>query len=242
MNFSSRIKFTFIHFSISLVLVLISVLFVFNVWYEAPLNRALGVDHLFRILIVVDVILGPLLCYIIYNEKKKSLKFDLCIIIVLQIAAFLYGFYIISTGKPAWIVFSSNRFELVTVRNITQNNPNFKFSNIPWLQPKWVAMSGVDDPRQQSADQLLELMGKPAYYSPTRYIEIDISKLVSLNKFYDLNSLSKFNQFDDLKKVLVEYPNANAWLPLIAQEKDMVVLINKDKAEVVKIVDLRPWN
>jgi hypothetical protein len=41
-------------------------------------------------------------------------------------------------------------------------------------------------------------------------------------------------------KVLTKYPDANAWLPLKANAKDMVVLINKEKAKIVKIVDLRP--
>lgn len=43
-----------------------------------------------------------------------------------------------------------------------------------------------------------------------------------------------------VEKTLVKYPKATAFLPIKASAVDMTVLIN-DKGEVVKIVDLRPW-
>ncbi|MEG1027947.1 MAG: hypothetical protein RSE07_04585 [Oscillospiraceae bacterium] len=36
-------------------------------------------------------------------------------------------------------------------------------------------------------------------------------------------------------------PKTDAWIALSAPVQDMVVFINKEKGEVVKIVDLRPW-
>ena len=56
---------------------------------------------------------------------------------------------------------------------------------------------------------------------------------------YELND---YNDEVMVRQTLKKYPDANAWLPLKASAVDMVVLINKEKAEVVKIVDLRPWN
>ena len=37
-------------------------------------------------------------------------------------------------------------------------------------------------------------------------------------------------------------PQADAWIALSAPVQDMVVLIDKEKGEVIKIVDLRPWH
>lgn len=58
----------------------------------------------------------------------------------------------------------------------------------------------------------------------------------------DLMQLKQFNEAAQVESILAKYPTANAWLPLKANAEDMVVLVNKDTAEVVKIVDLRPWN
>ena len=51
----------------------------------------------------------------------------------------------------------------------------------------------------------------------------------------------KYNDSNIVDKVLSKYPQATAFVPLKANALDMTVLINKEKGEVVKIVDLRPW-
>ena len=56
-----------------------------------------------------------------------------------------------------------------------------------------------------------------------------------------ISLLEKYNDQQIVSTTVQKYPNADAWLGLSAPAKDMVVLINKEKGEVVKIVDLRPW-
>lgn len=60
------------------------------------------------------------------------------------------------------------------------------------------------------------------------------------NKAERLNQLYQNNDKSDVDSVINKYPSATAWLPLIAYEQDMVVLINAKTNEVVDIVDLRP--
>ena len=57
-------------------------------------------------LLAIDVILGPLLGLLVYKEGKKSLKFDLSVIILIQIAALCYGVFSIEQGRPAWLVYN----------------------------------------------------------------------------------------------------------------------------------------
>ncbi len=44
-----------------------------------------------------------------------------------------------------------------------------------------------------------------------------------------------------LKRYLPSIQKRIVFVPLKANAVDMTVLINKEKGEVVKIVDLRPW-
>ena len=44
-----------------------------------------------------------------------------------------------------------------------------------------------------------------------------------------------------MEKILAKYPQATAFLSMKANVVDMTVLIDQ-KANVVKIVDLRPWH
>ncbi|WP_392390287.1 hypothetical protein [Acinetobacter radioresistens] len=55
------------------------------------------------------------------------------------------------------------------------------------------------------------------------------------------STLKQLNNPTRVDQLLKQYPEATAWVPLKASAVDMVVLLNKEKAEVIKIVDLRPW-
>ncbi|MGG2096061.1 hypothetical protein ABFY41_00160 [Acinetobacter haemolyticus] len=78
-------------------------------------------------------------------------------------------------------------------------------------------------------------------YAPERYVPFEQESSTILKSSYNLDKLKKFNEPHKVDEILAKYPQANVWLPLNATEKNMTVLINKEKGEVVKIVDLRPW-
>ncbi len=78
-----------------------------------PLAKAVGVTSIILMLFFIDITLGPLLGLLVYKEHKKSLKFDLSIIIIIQIFALLYGICILEQGRPVWIAYNVDRFELV---------------------------------------------------------------------------------------------------------------------------------
>jgi hypothetical protein len=100
-----RIKFFLVHIITSVIIAFLLTLLVFFIWYPSPFATAVGVTHIFLMLLVIDVILGPLLGLLVYKEGKKTLKFDLSVIILIQIAALCYGVFSIEQGRPAWLVF-----------------------------------------------------------------------------------------------------------------------------------------
>ena len=85
MFLSKRTKFFLGHLGCSLLIALAIISVVFFVWFPTPLANAEGVTRIFWMLLIIDVILGPLLTLLVYKEGKKTLKMDLCIIILLQI-------------------------------------------------------------------------------------------------------------------------------------------------------------
>ena len=105
-----RLKFFLSHLSISFLIALLVIGVVFIVWYPSPLATAVGVTHIFLMLLAIDVVIGPILGLLVYKEGKKSLKFDLTVIILLQLSALFYGIYSIEQGRPVWIAFNVDRF------------------------------------------------------------------------------------------------------------------------------------
>ena len=76
---------------------------------------------------------------------------------------------------------------------------------------------------------------------PNLYLPLINQKQQIQKRAKDLNELYQYNDKQLVKGVLAQYPKANAWLPLKANAVDMVVLVNKESASIIKIVDLRPW-
>ncbi len=108
----ARIKAFLMHLAVSAVIALLAVLLVFQIWYPAPLHEALGVTDIFLLLPLVDVILGPLLTLLVFKLGKKTLIMDLAVIACLQLAALGYGLWTVAEGRPAWIVYNADRFDV----------------------------------------------------------------------------------------------------------------------------------
>src|SRR5690606_37348515 len=88
MNWKQRFSAMAVHSLFSLVLLSFALFLVFYFWYPAPLDQAMGVTNVFWIILVIDLILGPLLTFSVFNPKKKELKIDLLIIITIQFSAY----------------------------------------------------------------------------------------------------------------------------------------------------------
>lgn len=236
---SKRLKFFLGHLSISLLISFAIVVFVFFVWYPAPLAHALGVTAIFLMLLAIDVIVGPLLGFIVFKEGKKTLKMDLAIIIALQLCALSYGLFSIYQGRPAWLVFQNDHFELVRYNEVVagRNAPKN-----PWFKPEFVTVEMGQTPAQKNQYFMQEMQtGIMAAYRPERYVPIEKSKAQILAKERDLKELDKFNKENEVMNIIKQYPNAAGWLPLrVMSGIDMVVLIDA-AGSVVKVVDLRPW-
>ena len=242
---SKRIGFFLGHLSASfLIACLISILVLYS-WYPSPLATAVGVTDIFLMLLVIDVILGPLLGLLVYKEGKKTLKFDLSVIILIQIAALCYGVFSIEQGRPAWLVYNVDRFELVRkndiiLENIDQVQPQFQ--QISWTGPQFAAVKLAVSPQQRQNDMFTEVLGGISLaQQPDRYVELTQAKTQIQQRALQLLELEQYNLKIEVEKTLAKYPKADAWLPLKANAVDMVVLVNKESASIIKIVDLRPW-
>lgn len=242
---SVRVRFFLGHLAGSAIVALFAVLLVFHVWYPAPLHEALGVTRIFLMLLLVDVIVGPLLTLLVYKVGKKNLLLDLIVIACLQLAALSYGLWTVAEGRPAWIVFNVDRFDLVQMVDVDTrqlDGARQEYRSAPWFGPQWVGAANPENVEQRNALVFESLMGgsdiaqRPNLYRPLA----DLSDLVR-NKAKPLEELSSYNAAERVREILAQWPDADAWSPMMARAKSMVVLLNKERAEVVAVVALNPW-
>ena len=247
----TRITASLIHIALSLVIASIALFAIFFIWYPSPLYTALGVTGIFFILLGVDVCLGPLLTFIVFNPAKKYLWLDLCIIGIFQLAALGYGVYAIFQERPVYVVFSKDRFETINTTSIDQASQKIalaqhnELANISWFGPKWVAAT-VEENSKKAHDIMLSsvLDGGPDWPNlPELYAPLSTVKAQLLHKSKTLTVLKKLHKnTETINKQLQPYHEENVkWLPLLSKAKNMVVLIDAKTADIIETVDIDPW-
>jgi len=125
---------------------------VLGLWFPFPYRSLAGGQHLFWILIGVDVVCGPLLTAIIFNPKKsrRELLFDLTLVFVIQLMALAYGLHSISEARPVVLAFEVDRLTVVSAVQVDKKAMSASQA-LSWGGPVLV---GTRDPK--SGDEVLE--------------------------------------------------------------------------------------
>lgn len=234
-----------LHLGISSLVALGAIALVYLLWYPAPLHDAVGVTHIFILLISVDVVIGPVLSFVVYMPGKRTLKMDLTVIALLQIGALTYGLHTVAEGRPAWLVFSADRFDLVRALDLDERyadtvSPEYRFP--PLTGPRWVAAIPPQDEEARSTITLEAVFaGLDVQHRPYLYQPLEVAADVIRARALPLTQLYEFNPPERVQVVLKQWPGADAWLPLWATAESMVVLIELQSAQVIAVVDLTPW-
>jgi hypothetical protein len=250
-NWSSHLKSKFkamsIHLAVSIGIAACVLLLVFIVWYPSPLHTAIGVTQIFLIVLAVDLVIGPLLTFVVFKRDKKTLKFDLGVIALLQLAALAYGLYTVAIGRPAWVAYNVDRFDVVRAYELQEKYQTLakpEYADTPLWGPRWVAalLPTNSEARNkltvESVDGGADLAQRPNLYAPVSAAIADMQKRAQpLDK---LKALNKGNEIL-VDEILKKYPQADSFVPLKAPIQDMTVLLRKDTAEVVAVVELKPW-
>ena len=220
------------HLTISFIIAMISLWVVFGVWYPSPLDEALGVTDIFILLLGIDLIIGPLLTLLVAKQGKKTLKMDLSLIGVLQVAALGYGFYIVAQGRPVWVVYDNKRFEVVQAfEAITQQDSPSHFQ-VRIMGIEWGAV----------VDSLPADFDRNNAYAQQEFLQsYDLVAAKAAAQAIPIEVLNRFNEHAKVNELLSHYPDADGYIPVVAKEKALVVLVNKSIGERVAIVDLSPW-
>ena len=160
---SKRIHFFIKHLTLSLVITLFLLGFIFQFWYPAPLIKAVGATSIILMLFVIDIIVGPLLGLLVYKKNKKYLKFDLTTIILVQILALIYGVFTLEQGRPVWIVYNVDRFELVRKNEILGENlekAQAQFKQVSLLKPQYAMIENQKDYQKRQDDLFTEVFAR----------------------------------------------------------------------------------
>lgn len=125
------------HLLLSLLVALVSAGIVFGLWYPAPYRQMLNVGHIYLLVLVVDVVCGPLLTLIVASPKKSRRErwLDFSLIGVIQLAALAYGMHSVWVARPVALAFEVDRLVVVTANEVqTEALPKAPpgLQRLPW--------------------------------------------------------------------------------------------------------------
>ena len=193
--------------------------------------------------------IGPILTLIVYKPGKPSLKFDLSVIVVLQISALSYGMHTVFEGRPTFVVFSVDRFDVSRAYEIDPDSAkkaqlsSNQSAIVDWFGPRWVGAVRSTDRKRQQEIMWSSLKGGPDWHQlPELFVPLEQVKNQILKTAKPLQELRLLYQHDHSIDALLDWNAANVkWQPLRSNAKNMVVLIDADSAKVIRVVDINPW-
>ena len=165
-----------IHFLATLALAACAAALIFLVWFPHPFATMIGGTELFLLVVGCDLALGPLLSLVIYNSAQVPPRADhrLLVIGAVQIAALVYGVFIVAGTRPVYVAFSMDRLEVVTARDISDAELAAAqapvYGSLPLTGPRFVAIevpaAEHNDAMFRSRSPATKNIMRPRFYVP----------------------------------------------------------------------------
>jgi drug/metabolite transporter (DMT)-like permease len=115
---------TAVHLALSATAVGALLLVATTLWYPDHLFSSDGGWQGLRIVVLVDLVLGPALTFVVFRRGKPGLVTDLALIAALQVAAFAGGAWILWDERPLALVLVDGSFYSVS-------RDDFQIADVP---------------------------------------------------------------------------------------------------------------
>ncbi len=239
-----------IHLGISAMVAATIVVVMLLLWYPSPYFEAAGGSTLLMLLVGVDVVLGPLLTFIVFNPAKKSLIYDLAVIVMLQVAALAYGVNVMASARPAFVVYLRGVFDVVAANNVvTEGMAEARlpeFQSLPLTGPRLAAARIPVDPGVQLQISIESAGGGPDFTAyPRFYIPYSTAAREAAARGEPLVKLAQKSPAN--AEAVAKLVNASGksveglvFLPLRTRTGAMTIVLEKSDGAVIGVLPLVP--
>ncbi len=238
------------HLGVSATIVAIVFSLVFFSWYPGPYFAAVGTWSIIRILVSVDLVLGPLLTLIVFKPGKSLLLVDVVCIAVLQISALAYGLSVLYEERPSYTVFALDRVHILAKKDIDPESlEGFDWIRKPAIGP--VLVSARRPVTLEEQEKLLE----ETLFAGAPDIERRPSLWVPLPE--DIDALRrKAHPLDDIRRAgqreaaLVDRAihglgideDRLGFLPMLSAKNTATGIFDLETGSLVAAIDVNGWN
>lgn len=244
---ASRLRAAGIHFALSIGVAALAAGLVFALWYRTPFREISGGRELFLIVIAVDVVVGPLITFAVFDLRKARTELvrDLTVVGLLQVAALAYGLHTVAQARPVVVALEGDRLRVVRAIDLADTDLTRApagLRDLSWVGPRFVST------RQPRNDEKLEaidrgLQGEDIGMRPDFWLPVDQTRIGLRNAAKPLAALAIRNpaRRADLERSATELglsPGQLGYLPILARRTDWSALVDLRSGEVVGYVDI----
>nr|WP_274382131.1 TfpX/TfpZ family type IV pilin accessory protein [Hydrogenophaga sp. PBL-H3] len=239
------------HLLLSGAVVGVIALWMFFVWYPEPFRSLSGGLHLFAILVMVDLMLGPFATLVVSSPGKSAREWrvDMALIVLMQLAALGYGCWTVYQARPVYMAFEIDRFRTVHAIDVPAELLSLapaEFQSLPVLGPALIAVRPFKDEKERidatlAAMQGVHLGARPDLWTP---YETEISKILADAKSIDELLTRKPIQAALIQSAILSSgvsPNEVAYLPVAGREVFWTVLIQKTSGKPLVYLPIDPY-
>jgi hypothetical protein len=248
-NFRLRLRAAAIHLALSALVATIAGVLVFAIWYPFPYREISGGRDLFQLVVSVDVVLGPLITFAVFNlaKPRKELRQDLAVVALLQLAGLAYGLWTVHLARPVHMVFEFDRFRVVHQVEIPLDlvaKAPAGIDVIPWGSPTLLSLRPFRSAQESLEMTMGALQGVQLSARPDLWQSYDAGRADVLKAAKPVAELkSRFPQraaeIDAAVKAAGGEPASAAYLPLVARKAEAwTVLLDGGTANVIGYLPL----
>jgi hypothetical protein len=245
----SRLRAAGVHLGLSLLVAALAAFLVFALWYPYPYREISGGRELFALVVSVDVVLGPLLTFSVFDLRKglTMLRRDLAVIGLLQLAALGYGLWTVQVARPVHMVFEYDRFRVVHLVEIPRDlearvPPGIELA--PLRGPTLLALRPFRNGNEQGTMTMEALQGVPLAARTELWEPYEVGRAEVLRAARPATQLEqRFPQraaeIDAALRGFAGGAAAAAYLPLVGRKAEAwTVLLDAKTAEVIGYLPL----
>jgi hypothetical protein len=217
--------------------------------YPAPLYKVEGARLAIQILVGVDVVLGPLLTLVVFKPGKPGLKFDMAIIIAIQLSAFIYGASVIISERPVIVSFAVDRFVVIPAaeaKELEMDKLDTQQVKLNAIGPTYVYAEMPENAAEQgllfgALEGKPDLERRPEFYRDFHAnIERNFPKAINLQERAEKSEEARVEIEKYLESSGKSYDDIAAY-PVAGKHHDMVLVVDKQSKMLAGFIDIYPW-
>ncbi len=235
-----RLKAAALHFGLTMLVALFAAALVFLVWYPFPYREVAGGRELFLLIVAIDVVVGPLLTFAIFDQAKgwRLLRRDLSIIGALQAAALAYGLHTVYLARPVYLVHEVDRLRVVTAVDVDPadlKNAPAGLRRLPMWGPELMATRSPRSPDEFLRSVELALKGKDVALRPDWWQPYELSREQVIQRAKPVSYLrqrypSRQHEIDAWVRQTGKTEDQLRVVPLSARRMDWSALVDANSA------------